>query len=192
MRARARARARACVLLALAALAACAAPPAPLRSEIDPRTAVTTQSMGEPWVYAREATELAVHARDYLSVGVVEVNRQGRRTYFLGVVAWSTVDRSGVPGARVPLPAELELEGRRAPLAPLGHDAKSIGVSLSLFRPATGYAGETWYALQPEDVRALANHRPAWVEFVHEDVRQRFEHWRGGPELLAPLVERMP
>lgn len=185
-------RARALAPLALAALAACAAPPAPVRSQIDPRTAVTTQSMGEPWVYAREATEIAVHARDYVSVGVVEVNRQGRRAYFLGVIAWSTVDRSGLPGARAPLPAELVLDGRPAPLVPLGNDATAIGVSLRLFRPATGYAGETWYALQPADVRALAGHRPAWVEFVHDDVRRRFEHWRGGPELLAPLADRMP
>lgn len=180
------------VACALLLLSACAAPPAPLRSELDPKTAVTTRSMGEPWIYAREATELAVHARDYLSMGVVEVNRQGRRSYFLGVVAWSTIDRSGVPGARTPLPADLRLDGRDSPLAPLGHEPKAIGVSLDLFRPSTGYAGETWYALQPADVRALAAHRPAWLEFVLDDVRYRFEHWRGGPELLAPLVERMP
>lgn len=184
-------RARRLAVVALAALAACA-PSAGIRSEIDPRTAVTTQYMGEPWVYAREATELAVHARDYLSVGVVEVNRQGRRTYFLGVVAWSTIDRSGVPGASVPLPAELDADGRSATLVPLGHEPKAIGVSLPLFRPSTGYTGETWYALQPADVRALAVHQPTWLEWRQDDVRYRFEHWRGGPALLAPLVERMP
>lgn len=183
---------RCLVLVALAALAACAAPPAAVRSELDPRTAVTTQYMGEPWVYAREATELAVHARDYLSVGVVEVNRQGRRAYFLGVVAWSTVDRSGVPDARAPLPADLNVEGLPATLVPLGHEPKAIGVSLPLFRPPTGYTRETWYALRPADLRALGAHRPAWLEFMQDDVRYRFDHWRGGPELLAPLVERMP
>lgn len=187
--------ARAFAFAALAAstwLAGCAAPPAEIRSELDPRTAVTTQYMGEPWVYAREATEIAVHARDYLSVGVVEVNRQGKRSYFLGVVGWSTIDRSGIPNARPPIPSDLTVDGRSATLVALGHEPKAIGVSLSLFRPPTGYTGETWYALRPDDVRALGAHQPAWIEFVQDDVRHRFDLWRGGPELLAPLVERVP
>lgn len=183
---------RALALLAFVTLAACAAPPAEVRSELDPRTAVTTQYMGEPWVYAREATEIAVHSRDYLSVGVVEINRQGKRSYFLGVVGWSTIDRSGIPGAAPPIPADLDLEGRTATLTPLGHEPKVVGLSLPLFHPPSGYTGETWYALRPEDVRALGAHQPAWVEFVRDDVRYRFDLWRGGPALLAPLVERMP
>ena len=53
---------------------------------------------------------LAANARDYLNIGVVETNRAGKRDYWLGVVAWSTIDRSAL-AVPVPLvkPGKLRL-----------------------------------------------------------------------------------
>lgn len=157
---------------------------------IDPHTAVTVQAMAEPWVYAREIRGLAVNQRDYRSVGVVEVNRQGARAYYLGVIAWSTIDRSGLP--RPVLPRGLRWAGDEAKTRePVGTDLASIGVSTQPFAPPAGYLGEAWYRVSAAEVRAFAQ-VPAWIEVVEGDEVQRFERWKGGPELAAALLERMP
>ncbi len=174
----------------LFAIAGCASEPPPVQQWLDPRSAVTVQAMGAPWVYARAAAGLAVNQRDYRSVGVVEVNRQGARAYYLGVIAWSTVDRSGLPPP--PVPSGLRWAGdERHTREPVGRDGAAIGISTEPFRPPSGYLGETWYRLTAAEVRSLAS-VPAWIELVEGDDALRFDLWRGGPEQLAPLLERMP
>lgn len=171
-------------------LTGCATDTGGVQRFIDPRTAVTVQAMEKPWVYARDVRGLAVNQRDYRSVGVVEVNRQGQRAYYLGVVAWSTIDRSGLP--KPPLPKVLRWAGDEAKSRePVGLDLASVGISEQPFAPPAGYLGETWYRLGAADVRALAK-VPAWIELSEGDEVQRYQLWDGGPERLAPLLERMP
>jgi hypothetical protein len=175
---------------ALLLLAGCASDPPAARSWLDPRTAASVQAMGAPWVYARSAAGLAANQRDYRSIGIVEVNRQGARAYYLGVVAWSTVDRSGLPPP--PQPTGLRWAGDdRSVREPVGRDAASIGLSSEPFRPPSGFLGETWYRLSAAEVRALAS-VPAWIELVEGEEVLRFELWRGDRELLAPLLDEMP
>lgn len=175
---------------ALLVLSGCAGERPAVQQWLDPRTAASVQAMGAPWVYARSADGLAVNQRDYRSVGVVEVNRQGTRAYYLGVVAWSTVDRSGLPPPAQP--TRLRWAGDDRPARePVGRDAASIGLSSEPFHPPSGLLGESWYRLSAADVRALAS-VPAWIELTDGDDALRFDLWSGGPELLAPLLERMP
>jgi len=39
---------------------------------------------------------LAANTRDYISVGPVEINKVGNRTYFLWIGIWTTIDRPGL------------------------------------------------------------------------------------------------
>ena len=64
----------------------------------DTRSAVTVTGAAEPLVVSHEEPSLAVNARDYLSVGVIEVNRMGDYEHYLVVVAWSTIDRGRIRG----------------------------------------------------------------------------------------------
>jgi len=64
----------------------------------DTRSAVTVTGAAEPLVVSHEEPALAVNARDYLSLGVIEVNRMGDYEHFLVVVAWSTIDRGRIRG----------------------------------------------------------------------------------------------
>ena len=76
------------------ALCACASPDA-LHSRLDDDTGLTVVTMHEPVVLARP-TRMAVAARDYAHIGPVEVNRMGRREYYLWIGLSSTVDRERV------------------------------------------------------------------------------------------------
>lgn len=77
----------------------------------DTRSAVTVIGVAEPLVVSHEEPSLAVNARDYLSLGVIEVNRMGDYEHYLVVVAWSTIDRGRIRGmnSRPAVPEQLVL-----------------------------------------------------------------------------------
>jgi hypothetical protein len=187
-----RAGALAASLVGTLLLAGCAATDegAGVQRFIDPRTAVTVQAMTEPWVYAREVRGLAVNQRDYRSVGIVEVNRQGTRAYYLGVVAWSTIDRSGLPAPT--LPHGLHWAGEEAKIRdPVGTDLASAGLSEPPFTRPAGFLGEAYYRVSAAEARTFAQ-VPKWIELVEGDDVQRFELWKGSPSNAATMLERMP
>ena len=80
-------------------------------------------------VFARERRELAVHARDYLSLAPVDVNRSGvHARYFVGY-AWSTIDSRPL-GDEPSQPPRFVLvaDGRRIPLVP--HEGPLVELGL--------------------------------------------------------------
>lgn len=83
-----------CMLVFVTLVSACSVSES-LVSRLDEATGVTVVSMEVPIVLARP-TRLAVAARDYAYLGPVEINRMGRREYFLWVGLASTVDRPRV------------------------------------------------------------------------------------------------
>ena len=87
----------------------------------DTRSAVTVTGAAEPFVLSHEEPSLAVNARDYLSLGVIEVNRMGDYEHYLVVVAWSTIDRGRIRGMSsqpvVPDHLVLRTDGRTFKLA---------------------------------------------------------------------------
>lgn len=87
----------------------------------DTRTALTIIGAAEPLVVSHEEPSLAVNARDYLSLGAIEVNRMGDYEHYLVVVAWSTIDRGRIRGMSsqpmVPDQLQLRLDGRTFKLA---------------------------------------------------------------------------
>jgi hypothetical protein len=64
-----------------------------VRSYLDQTTAATITVAVQTFVFARERTDLAVNARDYISLVPIEVNRSGQRAYYWFGYAWSTIDR---------------------------------------------------------------------------------------------------
>lgn len=82
------------LLLVLLGLAGCATLPAyePLQT-LDERSGVSLLIVAEPLVFARERRDVAVNARDYLTIVAVERNRAGKRDLLLIAYRWSTIDR---------------------------------------------------------------------------------------------------
>ena len=81
-----------------------------LNEYFDEATGITVASLLEPAVFYREEPLLAANARDYVSMGPVELNRAGRRDYALWLLYWTTIDR--VPRADLGSdPVYLMLDG---------------------------------------------------------------------------------
>lgn len=187
---------RAVLVAALAAglLCGCGAASPVTKEYLDPQTAVTIRAVATPAVFARDVPELAANVRDYLSLGAVELNSMGNRRYYLALIAWSTVDRSRI-GAPPPPPAgqlQLTLGAKVRELSPATREPRSIGVGLPLFRPDKGYLGETWYAVTPAELRALAASPPAALELVDERGATSYALWREASAALADFVRDIP
>jgi hypothetical protein len=161
-------------------IAACASQDLWPQERLDPRTAVHATILAEPWVYAHEAPMLAAHARDYLNIGIVETNRAGDRAYWLGLVAWSTIDRRLPAGSGAP-PGRVRLLRRDTPieLVPVAGGRDSVGLDDPVFAgPAQAYS-ESWYSLSVEQLRQLAEAPPQAVElWGEEEAPVRYEAWR--------------
>jgi hypothetical protein len=159
-------------LTALLALAGCAARDLWPVEKIDQKTAVSFTIMAQPWVYAHDVPMLAANARDYLNVGVVETNRAGTRAYWLGVVAWSTIDRSGLGVPTPPVkPARVTLAwpDRALDLQPAAGGREEFGTEKVLFAGPQPAHEDAWYRLTEPQLALLAKSPPASVSLVLDD-----------------------
>ncbi len=146
------------LLACLAAVSGCVTGGSGTSQYQDERTAVTVTVASNPVVLAREVPVLAANARDYVSLTALEVNRTGKRSYYLFGYSWSTIDRKntavGTEAAEAVLvlqaddrkltlkmsPRELETAGlSRLPLPPPGPGARPILYPTD--RPTLVYVG---------------------------------------------------
>jgi len=161
---------------------------------LDPQTAVTIREMAAPFVFAHDVPEIAANVRDYVSLGAVEVNNMGARKHYLVLVSWSTVARIGA-AARPPEQPErvvLTISGRERELAPVTHEARSLGIGEAPYRPPSGYVGEAWYAVTPADLRALAAAPPAGISLQRAADSVTYVVWRSAAEELDAFVRDIP
>jgi hypothetical protein len=160
---------------------------------LDPYSAVNTTIMAEPWIYGRDVPALAANARDYVNVGLVETNRAGQRAYWLGVVAWSTVDRTAlsVPNAPVrPAALRLSWSGDSLELQPTPGGRKAIGASKPIFAGPQPVFEEAWYLLSPAQLARLAREPPSSLSLSMEDGYDLvYESWRVGRSALDQFLE---
>jgi hypothetical protein len=161
---------------------------------LDPQTAVTIRAAAAPFIYARDVPELAANVRDYLSLGAVEVNNMGARRHYLAVVSWSTIDRRRADGSPAPLPEriELTLAGKTRVLSLASHEPRSLGIGEPLFRPPSGYLGESWYAIMPADLRSFAAAPPDSIDLAAEGARASYVLWRRADADLEDFVRDIP
>jgi hypothetical protein len=139
---------------------------------LDPKTAVNVTIMADPWVYGHDVPMLAANARDYLNVGVVETNRAGTRAYWLGVVAWSTIDRSALPVPVAPVrPGTVKLRWpeETLELKPATAGRQAIGASGTIFAGPQPVQEDAWYELNAAQLSRLAKSPPITVSLVLED-----------------------
>ena len=181
------------IALSLLMLSGCAERDLWPAERLDPKTAVNVTIMARPWVYARAVPMLAANARDYLHVGVVETNRGGTRAYWLGVVSWSTIDRSvfaadGANGA----PPKVRLGWPKSSLefSPATGGRTAAGLSSPAFvEPATKFQ-ESWYVLSIDQVVQLGRGAPVAVSLASEGGQlTTYEAWDASPAAMLEFMK---
>lgn len=116
-------------LVAITAGCVATSPQDEVREYLDEQTAATVTVLGRPIVFAMDQPQLAVHARDYLTLVPIDVNRAGAHQRYYYGYAWSTLDKRGLTATEEP-PTRYELiaDGRRISLVPLTVPPRDLGL----------------------------------------------------------------
>ena len=184
----------AAILLLTLGLAACATQRDLWPVErLDPQSAVTTTLMSGPWVYGRDVPALAAHARDYVNVGAVQTNRAGQRAYWLGVVAWSTIDRSALPVPVTPVKPGKVLfswDDGSLELQPIPAGREALGISEPIFAGPQPRFEDAWYMLTAAQLSRLASGPPVTVSLFREDGTPiLYEAWQVDRRAMDQFLE---
>jgi len=168
-------------LAAAALVSGCAAsPPAGGEREyLDAKTAATVTVGAPVLVFARERTELAVHARDYLTLVPVDVNRAGAHAQYFFGYAWSTLDNRALSDRPASPPRfELIADGRRIPLVQHQGSLSELGLGELPVPPPARSATLLVAPASREQQQFVANAADVRAVLVREGGSERFDLWR--------------
>jgi hypothetical protein len=144
---------------ALAALlSACASPSSLVSETLDPVTGVTVLRGTAPIVLYHDNSGYAAHARDYVYLGPVEVNRMGSYSYYLWLGIWSTMryenpqseQRDGFESV------VLFADGEPLPLEFAGWTLDAIGVTQPVYVKPVASAADAYYRVTIDQIRLIA------------------------------------
>ena len=185
------------LLVAAACLPGCVLTPElpPIQTILDQQSAVTVETMGEPYVLACAAGGLAANARDYLDMRVLESDRMGKHVYLLSLVAFSTVDRRGRsnPTADNLGVIHVHLGHKQVELAALPESDDAHGLSERLFARRNGQVRAAEYALTPDLIREIAAVPVAdFAIDVGNAEDLRYDPWIPAADGLKAIAERLP
>lgn len=167
-------------LLAAAAVAGCAAtsPASGEREYVDVQTAATVTVGAPALVFAHERPDLAVHARDYLTLVPLDVNQSGAHArYFLGYV-WSTIDKRTQADQPRSLPRiEVIADGRRIPFATHAGSLRELGLGEVPVRAPARSATLLIAPASREEQAFIADATEVRAVLMHDGATERFELW---------------
>jgi hypothetical protein len=179
-------------LLVLLAVASCAAPTPPQPHEfIDETTANTLLVAGAPLVFARERSDVAAHARDYLTLVGLEIDISGKYQQFLLAYRWSTVDpRMAAPPPLTAGALTLIADGRAINLRPLDRLPVGLAPRELLLVPNHGDVIARGYAVDAQTLRYLSGSRTLLARLPQEPLDLPFTLWEDGRGALGAFLAR--
>ncbi len=174
--------------LSVLLVAGCAATAGPRQHEyLDETTAATVTVGRDTLVFARERPELAVNARDYLTVVPVDVNRSGTHTVYLFGYAWSTIDKRGVdetPGAYA-----IVADDRSIGLALAPGGTRELGIGTAPLRPPSRTAVAVVAATSRETLRFIVAATDVRVLRTRDGLVERFALWHDSRPALDEFLQ---
>jgi hypothetical protein len=189
--------------LLLGALVVCvsacaAAPRAGVNEYLDERTGATVTVVQEPLIFALERSTLAAHARDYISLTAVEVDRSGQTQLSVVAYFWSTIDRRSGPSPVQSADKSLALlaDDRSIRMIPLESPPKDLEGSLRLHAPETAHFEQAAYKVSLEQLRYVAGSQVLKVHLIadknEEDPdAETYSIWADGRKALKEFVARI-
>lgn len=174
------------VLLAVA-IAGCASDRPAVRDRLDERTSATVTHIDVPLILYRDNSAVAAHARDYVYVGPVSVNRMGEYRYFLWMGIWSTVIPSDPVRIRDTFESVvLYADGEPMPLDAGGWTAGDIGMSESVYSRPVASAIDAYYPVTLDQVRLLSESRDVLLRTGGSDGRS-YVPWDSQRQALTAM-----
>lgn len=164
----------------------CSAADESVRQYVDEITAASITVSTETLIFARERTDLAVNARDYITLAPVEINQTGKRALFWSGYLWSTIDRRNSQ----PLLAEgdelvLLADGRPLRLHGDGKALKDHGAAEPITSSPARTAVAVLFPSSAEEISYVSRATEVHIELIHAGVSESFALWKGKPTRLS-------
>jgi len=178
-----------CILPAvvLLLLAACSSGGAMLPNKLDPQTGVTVTFSGTPLVFYRDESGRAAHARNYVHLGPLEVNRSGSYRYFLWLGIWNTMQDAAVVGSRDGFESiVIFADGEPLSLDVSGWTPAAIGASESAYLKPVSSAADAYYEVTVDHLRLIAASGDLRLQTTGSSPRN-FELWNQQSAARADL-----
>jgi hypothetical protein len=147
------------IIMALPA-AGCVSTSVLIEEKLDMGTGVTVTHATAPIVLYRDNSAYAAHARDYVYLGPVQINRMGDYSYFLWLGIWSTISDADRSYERDGFESiTLFADGEPLQLELVGWTLESIGVSEPVYVKPVASAADAYYRVTIDQIRLIANAR---------------------------------
>jgi hypothetical protein len=131
-----------------------------VEERLDIGTGVTVTHATAPIVLYRDNSAYAAHARDYVYLGPVEINRMGDYSYYLWLGIWSTISDEERAFQRDGFESiTLYADGEPLQLELVGWTLESIGVSEPVYVKPVASAADAYYRVTIDQIRLIANAR---------------------------------
>lgn len=138
-------------------LSSCGSSSPLVAQKLDNVTGVTVTRATTPVVLYRDNSAYAAHARDYVYLGPVEVNRMGNNSYFLWLGIWSTMRDEGHFTERDGFESViLYADGEPLALELAGWTLDAIGVSEPVYVKPVASAADAYYRVTVDQIRLIA------------------------------------
>lgn len=169
-------------------LSACSATTVGTVEYLDEVSAATVFAVGTPLVFARARPELAAHARDYLRLVAVDINRAGRHDQWV-LVYMQSLDAGFASGSahRAPDTLFVRADDRDVQLIRTRSTGEEAGVTRRVHAPRGVRDGPVVYRVEPDALAFVAGAKHLTLRVDSLD-GARFELWSDGRESLTDFV----
>ena len=131
-----------------------------VEEKLDLGTGVTVTHATAPIMLYRDNSAYAAHARDYVYLGPVEINRMGEYSYYLWLGIWSTISDADRSYQRDGFESiTVYADGEPLQLELVGWTLESIGVSEPVYIKPVASAADAYYRVTIDQIRLIANAR---------------------------------
>ena len=174
---------------ALLLLSACAGNDARTVNKLDSLTGVTITYSEAPMVFYRDDSGKAAHARNFVHLAPLEINRMGDFRYFLWLGIWNTLQDAGPGDARDGFESiVIFADGEPLSLDLAGWTAIAIGASEPVYTKPVSSAADAYYEVTIDHLRVIAGATDLRIQSTGP--RQRsFEPWDNQTAAKASLRE---
>jgi hypothetical protein len=173
--------------LALASLIGCSSTGSTTTQKLDPLTAVTISFTESPLIFYRDQSGRAAHARDYIHLAPLEVNRGGTYRYFVWLGIWNTYQYRQISGPRDGFESIVVIaDGEPRVLELSGWTAASVGASEPIYLKPVASASDAYYEVTADYLRVLAESSEIRIQ---SSGGTSYEPWDNQERALTSLRE---
>lgn len=126
-------------------------------NKLDSLTGVTITYSKTPMVFYRDESGKAAHARSFVDMAPLEINRMGEFRYFLWLGIWNTLQEAGPGEPRDGFESiVIFADGEPLSLELAGWSAAAIGASEPVYVKSVASAADAYYEITIDHLRVIA------------------------------------